>query len=177
MIINISLCLSLSFSSTPVPDSPTIHILPTLEEKELASTPPSLTMIQGEPPRKASTLPARVDPSDVFTIGANMSNNYIFHDSRERLDPSLGSVEEIRDQREEIDNLDCITELLEEGLSKCQKKPYHHYSDHRESQEEKEEQPRERRRSDRGIRYDNGYKSPAPMSNNNYYYRSMTMKQ
>lgn len=172
-----TISLSLSLSQTATPDSPTIHILPTLEEKELPSTPPSLTILQGEPPRKASTLPARVDPSDIFTMGPNLSNNYIFNDSRERLDPSLGSVEEIHDQHEEIDNLDCINELLEEGLSKHRQYQYNHHSNHRESQEEKEEQPRERRRSDRGIRYDNGYKSPVAMSNNIYSYRSMTMQQ
>lgn len=122
-MISITISSITSYSLSPTtPESSPIHLLPTLEEKPSTPSPPSPPFHiphilafnpQGEFPTKARTLPARVNPSDVFTLGSLESSSSL----------DTGSTQDNRYSRysqasygKEADNLDCINELLEEGL-------------------------------------------------------------
>ena len=74
---------------------PTIHLHPTLKEKN---------DIANDIGRKTASLPANFNPNDVYTVGAN-KNGYL-----------SSGLDGIHNGIKEMDNLNCINELLEEGL-------------------------------------------------------------
>lgn len=129
------------------PESSSIHLMPTLEEKPMLTPPPSppptppqsshahLSKV-GNLPRKATTLPARVDPSEVFTLSSEgegerpLSNGSIGHihtSSVSSLDRNSTHHRPNSSHGKDPENLDCINELIEEGLDNDRQPHANHY--------------------------------------------------
>ncbi len=126
-------CWPLPFSVSPTSlDSPTFSVLPTLSETD--HTPYRHINHTAAPPKKASTLPANMNPEEImkFSYLGNQTGNHRdntdhrYHngprksESGRRLN-GYHSHNGIgygghNSQGGTIDNFDCINELLDEGL-------------------------------------------------------------
>lgn len=110
-----------------------------------------------------------MDPKDVFTMGGDDSGYFTKELNGET-------------HNKEIDNLDCINELLEEGLeSVTNGDPYSYQTKLSRNQRREngkvhlsdDSNPKMRRRSDRGVKYDRVRSD----SHSLVPYRSSTMQQ
>ena len=93
------------------PDSTSIQLLPTLEEIDHNQTP----IHHG----KSITLPARMDPSELMNFSSSLSNGHIVHNNYIKRHNGVSGRRghnHYHGHNGEIDNFDCINELLEEGL-------------------------------------------------------------
>ena len=136
MAIKLYICLHILFlsfynSSPTTPDSPSLRILPTLEEGD--SSPQTNPTLAAPPPKKACTLPARVDASEIMNFTSldgrhaqsqnhtqnhtqnHNATHYQSSGSRKYSSTSPTSNGYIA-QNGLVDNFDCINELLDEGL-------------------------------------------------------------
>ena len=121
--------------------------MPTLEEKPMLTPPPSpppspLTQnrIQlpqvGDFPRKATTLPARVNPTDIFNKMDSEEDDIMINGSLGMSNTSSSSIEHnsgryrSHSTHKEPENLDCINELIEEGLAPEETERSNRYSNH-----------------------------------------------
>ena len=93
------------------PDSTSIQLLPTLEEIDHNQTP----IHHG----KSITLPARMDPSAIMEFSSSLNNGHIVHNNHIKRHNGVSGRRghnHYHGHNGEIDNFDCISELLEEGL-------------------------------------------------------------
>ena len=120
--------------------------MPTLEEKPMLTPPPSpppSPLMQnrtqlpqvGVFPRKSTTLPARVNPSDVYKMGSE-EDDIMINGSLGMHNTSSSSIEHnsgryrSHSTHKEPENLDCINELIEEGLVPEETERTNRYSNH-----------------------------------------------
>ena len=90
----------------------------------------------GDFPRKATTLPARVNPSDIFNKMDSEEDDIMLNGSLGMSNTSSSSIEHnsgryrSHSTHKEPENLDCINELIEEGLAPEETERSNRYSNH-----------------------------------------------